>query len=206
MTKPMMAWNPIVPRLAKHPKKVMELLDKWPDREKHLNMGSGTHRVGGWVNMDLNPPADVLWDALKTPWPFKDGEFGSVGAQMVLEHLNGDLNLVLGEVHRVLKPDGVLYVEVPHAKSIDATWGKLNHYRGFTENSFDCLDPEAPLYEEIDNTFHKTRGGFKLEWVFTQRRLRLGRFFDSWYHPIKYGFHFPNVGSKQYLHFLLRKT
>lgn len=57
------------------------------------------------------PPVQVDLDRL----PFADGSFDKVLLSEVLEHV-ADQRAVLGELHRVLRPGGVLAVSVPHAR------------------------------------------------------------------------------------------
>ncbi|MCI0528874.1 MAG: class I SAM-dependent methyltransferase [Nitrospira sp.] len=81
-----------------------------------LNAGSGegTKGYGGdFVNLDLlRPHKGVQGDILNLP--FKDNSFEEVRLIHVLEHvLRRQQVPMLRELHRVVKPGGVLYVEVP---------------------------------------------------------------------------------------------
>jgi len=49
--------------------------------------------------------------------PFADGVFDGVIAQAVLEHVADPVKCV-SEIHRVLKPDGIVYVEVPFMQQV----------------------------------------------------------------------------------------
>ena len=79
-----------------------------------LHLGSGTHRLDGWVNVDLlGMPADVRWNVTR-PLPFPDGSATAVFLEHVAEHfpLAAALEL-LEEARRVLGPGGILRVGVP---------------------------------------------------------------------------------------------
>ena len=55
------------------------------------------------------------FDTDRLPWP--DGSFDAVTCMHVVEHLQNPQH-ILSEAARVLKPDGLLYVETPHPKSV----------------------------------------------------------------------------------------
>lgn len=69
--------------------------------------------------------------------PFGEGEFDGVLCSYVLEHLNHPLD-ALAEFHRVLRPDGYLYLTVPHPRTLttsffdDFTHVKPYNFRGLT--------------------------------------------------------------------------
>jgi predicted SAM-dependent methyltransferase len=79
-----------------------------------LHLGSGIHRLDGWLNVDLvsmNP--DLAWD-LRRKLPFPDGCARACFLEHVLEHFTlSDVLDVLTECHRVLQPGGIVRVGVP---------------------------------------------------------------------------------------------
>lgn len=79
-----------------------------------LNLACGKVILPDWVNVDRrpHPGMDVLLD-LERPWSFKDDTFDRVWASHVLEHVL-DLVHTMEELHRVLKPGGVLFARVPY--------------------------------------------------------------------------------------------
>lgn len=86
------------------------------ERHMKLNAGSveGTKGYDGdFVNLDLlRPHKGVQGDILSLP--FKDNAFEEVRLIHVLEHVLRPQQIpVLRELHRVVKPGGVLFVEVP---------------------------------------------------------------------------------------------
>ena len=79
-----------------------------------LHLGAGTHRLPGWVNVDvLGMAPDLHWD-LRRRLPFPDGAAEAVFLEHVLEHftLADGLDL-LEECRRVLRPGGIVRVGVP---------------------------------------------------------------------------------------------
>ena len=84
------------------------------DGPLRLHLGSGTHRLEGWVNVDLlGMPADLRWNVTR-PLPCPDGAATAVFLEHVLEHfpLAAGLDL-LEECRRVLASGGVVRAGVP---------------------------------------------------------------------------------------------
>jgi len=80
-----------------------------------LNLGCGENKKDGYVNVDFQAHVqpDVVHDLNKQPFPFDDDQFELIEAFHVLEHLDRPFQ-VMQELHRILKPGGVLHVRVPH--------------------------------------------------------------------------------------------
>ena len=82
-----------------------------------LNLGCGRDIRPGFVNLDSAdlPGVDFVHDLREAPLPFGDAQFGEVVCQDLLEHL--DYPPLLGEIHRVLRPDGRVVIRAPHFTS-----------------------------------------------------------------------------------------
>lgn len=77
-----------------------------------LNLGGGSKRIEGWLNVDLDPSADVIADVRKLP--YEDDTVDEAMAIHILEHIpRWDADATIIEWRRVLKPGSVLVVEVP---------------------------------------------------------------------------------------------
>lgn len=93
-----------------------ELLLKKLRRNKNgpvLNVGSGDVRYEKEdINLDINlyPHVDIVADAHALP--IKDASLGLIIGYHVLEHLR-DPQLVAQEFYRVLKPGGIIFIEMP---------------------------------------------------------------------------------------------
>ena len=113
---------------------------------KRLNLGCGTDRKEGWVNLDSAdiPGVDVVHDIEKLPLPFPDNSFDEILCQDILEHV--EYIPVLKDLHRILAPGGALHIRVPHftAKNnfIDPTHKKL-----FSVNTFDYFIQNSRSFE-----------------------------------------------------------
>lgn len=109
-----------------------------------LNVGCG-HDVrppgADWVNMDgfIVHPGVTRHDVLKFPWPFPDAHFDLVYCSHVLEHIppivgtKADIKRdiffdVMEEIHRILKPGGLLCIRVPWGYT-EVSLEHVQHYR-----------------------------------------------------------------------------
>lgn len=103
-----------------------------------LEVGSGPNRLFPHsVTLDVNRKCspDVLHDLNVVPYPLRDRSFDLVVCCHVLEHVE-DLVQTIGELHRVLTPDGVLFVEVPYFSSVHF-FTDPTHRHAFSTRSFD---------------------------------------------------------------------
>lgn len=77
-----------------------------------LNIGGGDKRLDGWLNVDLDPSADIVADVRALPQ--EDDSVDEAMAIHVLEHIpRWDAEKTVAEWRRVLKPGARLIVEVP---------------------------------------------------------------------------------------------
>lgn len=94
----------------------------------YLHLGCGPHYIPGMINIDGNVFRKIdLWMDLRNGLPFKPGSVFFVFCSHTLEHLFPDDALrLLGEIHRVLRPDGVARIAVPSFEhSLDIAAGKV---------------------------------------------------------------------------------
>ena len=107
----------------------------YPGPDK-LNLGSGRFPLPGFLNVDHDKAArpDRVMDLNRIPYPFPPNSFSLVEARHVLEHLH-DVFGVMREIHRILKPGGVVRIWVPHFS------------RGMTHADHKrCFDLSFPYY------------------------------------------------------------
>lgn len=73
--------------------------------------------LGDYVNVDLTKP----------PYPFPSNYFDKAICSEVLEHIKNN-KVILRELRRIIKPDGILVVSVPCTEGIFKTfWKKIGH-------------------------------------------------------------------------------
>jgi predicted SAM-dependent methyltransferase len=84
--------------------------------QRFLRLGSGSHVDSGWLSADLLPvtPAVVYINATKE-FPLPADSFDAVQCEHMIEHISYESGLVmLREIRRVLRPNGVLRIATPN--------------------------------------------------------------------------------------------
>lgn len=131
---------------------------------RELLIGCGNNRAkrikhgdvhSDWQNLttlDIDPSCkpDVVWDMNVLPYPFEDGTFDEIHAYECLEHCGkqGDWRFFFDqftELHRILKPDGLLCATVPMWDSPWA-WADPGHTRVIPKESLYLL--HQGLYDD----------------------------------------------------------
>lgn len=86
---------------------------------RHLHMGCGPHYLSGFVNIDANPRHKLdMWLDVRCGLPFADQSVDSIYTTHMLEHFYPDeLQQLLRECRRVLKPGGGMRIIVPNLAS-----------------------------------------------------------------------------------------
>lgn len=87
------------------------------------------------------PGVDVVCD-LEKGLPFPDDHADQVYAVHFLEHVHNLVGL-MNDIHRVLKPDGVLHIIVPHYNNVNAI-ADPTHVRFFHPQTFKYFCREMP--------------------------------------------------------------
>lgn len=108
---------------------------------KLLNVGCGGERPGWpWINMDAQGTGEInfIQHSLTVhPLPFDTGSIDGMIASHVFEHFDAhNLQHVLRELYRILKPGGVLRCSVPdatHFRKVQAEDNRANAERLFGE-------------------------------------------------------------------------
>lgn len=93
--------------------------------EPKLHIGAGPQRIDGWLNTDLIA-GDAYVD-LGRRLPFADGTFAYAFGEHVIEHLPQRVGAALmAELHRVLRPGGVLRLTTPDLQKVIAIYEDRN--------------------------------------------------------------------------------
>ena len=102
-----------------------------------LNVGSGKAKLDGWVNIDMEPGADLVVD-LRRGLPFPDSSADFIYCEHVLEHFTYEQGRkVLKEFYRCLKKGGAVRIAMPDLEYI------VEKYVGDWENQDWLSWPEA---------------------------------------------------------------
>lgn len=112
-------------------------------RAFHLHLGCGMRYLPGFINIDANPFQKLdLWLDVRRGLPFASGSVESVYSTHMFEHFYPDeLEQVLRECARVLKPGGGLRLIVPSLHNAIVAYQEKRHdwfYDGFPRH-FDSL-------------------------------------------------------------------
>ncbi|MDD5407003.1 MAG: methyltransferase domain-containing protein [Sulfurovaceae bacterium] len=106
--------------------------------EVKINLGSGMINKEGYLNCDIRPYKGVkhVFDVGKDKFPFEDNSVSEIIASHLLEHLEvNQLFNCLDECWRILKPEGILIVDVPKGDT-PAYYAHPDHKMQFIEDTF----------------------------------------------------------------------
>ena len=126
-------------------------------REKIIRQSDRPQDWTALTTLDISPDCkpDVVHDLDVLPYPFEDGSFDEIHAYEVLEHCGqqGDWKAFFAqfaELHRILKPGGILCATVPMWDSHWA-WGDPGHTRVITRGTLIFLS-QSTYADEIGKT------------------------------------------------------
>ncbi|MCW5592237.1 MAG: hypothetical protein KIS74_09100 [Burkholderiales bacterium] len=112
-----------------------------------LNLGCGSRKVAGYVNVDREGEPDLRVDLESFPWPWGDSVAEHVLLVHVLEHLGADpdtFRRVVQELYRVCAPGARVEVVVPHPRH-DNFLSDPTHVRAITAQLMSLFDREKCL-------------------------------------------------------------
>ncbi len=121
-----------------------------------LNLGCGKTRIPGSIGVDsVEIPGfvDKVHDLDVVPYPFTESSVDEIHLYHVLEHLHEPVKKI-EEMHRILKPGGLLYIRVPHFSSRGA-FTDITHLRPYGVESFNC-------FEAQDEQHYYTKASFQI--------------------------------------------
>ncbi len=102
----------------------------FPSDATLLNVGAGASNYGeNVINLDIVATPGIHVVGLAEHLPFRDAVFDGVLFQAVLEHV-GDSGQALGEIRRVLRPAGAVFIEIPFMQGYHPA---PHDHRRFTE-------------------------------------------------------------------------
>lgn len=139
-------------------------------QEIRIDLGCNGRKPEGYIGVDIEyyDDVDVLWDCEKG-LPFPDNYADEVRAWHFLEHME-DQDAIMTEIHRVLKPGGVLVFEVPSTKGEGAFVPGHKSYWNKTTFLF-YTDPTLtngnPLFE-VEELEERQEG----DYVYVKGKLR----------------------------------
>jgi predicted SAM-dependent methyltransferase len=104
---------------------------------RELNLGCGTRRREGWLNVDrvARVLPDLVWDLDQYPYPLATSHFRWIFAGDVVEHLR-NIPDFMQEVHRLLEAGGCVEITTPHFSCANSyTDPTHRHHLGYFSGS-----------------------------------------------------------------------
>lgn len=111
-----------------------------------LLLGSGRDKRDGWISVDRLATSEphVVCDLTKAPWPWDGNSVERADADNLLEHFgwgpDGEdlLMAFMNEAHRIIAPEGILWIRVPDFQHWpEGALKDPTHRRYFVAGSFD---------------------------------------------------------------------
>ena len=114
-----------------------------------LNLGSGTKRIAGYVNVDASAECkpDIIMDLEMVPWDFPDNAVSHIVMSHVLEHLGQTPKAFLAimqELYRICRDGAEIEITVPHPFH-DHFVSDPTHVRAITPMTLALFDREENL-------------------------------------------------------------
>jgi len=113
---------------------------------KILDLGCGNAKLPGAIGVDLfaETQADVVADLNAPHLPFRSETIDEIIMTDSLEHTD-DVRATLKETARLLKPEGVIFIRVPHFSSLHA-YSDFTHRHFFSAEGARILFQDNPQY------------------------------------------------------------
>ena len=112
------------------------------DGPLRLCLGSGHAPIAGWINVDFEPPADVLID-LRYGLPVREATVAAIYSEHLIEHMPLEAGVQLfREFRRVIARDGVVRIATPDLALL------ITDYRGDWRSRHEWI--KWPEYRHVD--------------------------------------------------------
>lgn len=126
-----------------------------------LHLGCGRNILPGYINLDKQnyPGVDTCSD-ITSGIPYPDNWFDYIVSQDLLEHIHPEKKVfVINEIHRILKPGGIMEHNVPNAGSMN-DFGSPTHVSHWSLQQFEHWDIGSYRHAK-DKEFEGITGGFR---------------------------------------------
>jgi predicted SAM-dependent methyltransferase len=145
-----------------------------------MQLGSADKIKEGWVNIDLNPTADLTLD-LREPLPFPDNTFRIIYSEHLLEHFDypRDITNLLSECYRVLEPGGIHSFAVPDGeRALGYYTMRHNADPALAQLHADVAQAKIRWYPswcrtQIDHVNYLMRQNGEHRWIYDEETMRL---------------------------------
>lgn len=109
-----------------------------------LDLGGGSTKTEGWVNVDKHGSPDVKIDLERYPWPFPTNSTSHVRLNHVLEHVGQQSEVFIQfmqELYRISQSGAIIHIQVPHHLH-DDYFSDPTHVRPITSMTLKLFDKE----------------------------------------------------------------
>ena len=99
-----------------------------------LNLGCGTKRLDGYINVDKFGNPDLCFDLETFPYPWENNSVAEIEMHHVLEHLGQQTATylkIIQELYRICQPEAKIHITVPNHRS-DRFFHDPTHVRPIT--------------------------------------------------------------------------
>lgn len=118
-----------------------------------LQIGCGKRLLPGFVNLDIFPPADVVWDC-RYGLPFSADKFNFIFTEHFFEHVDFPISSkqILKEIYRVLASNGELVIGVPDGGMVARAYssGDRKFLNLLYRTAYSHRVPPIELYGNLD--------------------------------------------------------
>jgi predicted SAM-dependent methyltransferase len=111
-----------------------------------VQVGGGGHYLQGYINIDIAPPADIIWD-VREGIPLRSGSVQFLFSEHFLEHIDYPISAkkFIKECYRVLGKDGKVVIGVPDSQAAVKAYFRrdkkmIDHYMHRWYSKRDCLE------------------------------------------------------------------
>ncbi len=125
--------------------------NKWENSKsqfdaKKIQIGGGSHVLDGFLNVDIVPPADLVWD-VREGLPFDENGTEYIFSEHFLEHIDYPTSVkkVISECFRITKDGGRIVIGVPDSELVLKAYNTKDdgYYKEIMSRWFskrDCLN------------------------------------------------------------------
>jgi SAM-dependent methyltransferase len=140
---------------------------------KKINLGGGSEKREGYINIDIVPlpEVDIVAD-LRQGIPLEDNSVDEMYSSNFLEHVP-DTVKIMEEIWRVCKPGAKVMIKVPYFKST-AAFKDPTHCSFFTERTFEYFDRDLIASGKLPE--YEVHADFKVEKIIFNYYTRGTRF------------------------------